>query len=117
MQTVSETLDDFNGRVCDVHRRLFDEELQPEEHAEDRYAFDFALMPTRRWAQIDTADDASHYGMWTCPAERRIICFADGDITDTRCASDPEYLAQVYPVDRPFCRFWPYFGIFMSVSC
>ena len=26
-------------------------------------------------------------------------------------------LAQVYPVDRPFCRFWPYFGIPMSVSC
>ena len=26
-------------------------------------------------------------------------------------------LAQVYPVDRLFCRFWPYFGISMLVSC
>ena len=25
-------------------------------------------------------------------------------------------LAQVYPVDRPFCRFWPYFESPMSVS-
>ncbi len=27
------------------------------------------------------------------------------------------HLTQVYPVDRLFCRFWPYFGISMLVSC
>ena len=95
IEIIRETLDDLNRRTADAHRRLFSNELHPEEYAQDRYAFDFALMPTRQWAQIDTTEDASYYGIWTCPAQRRIISFAEGDITDTRCTSDPEYLAEL----------------------
>ena len=34
-----------------------------------------------------------------------------------RVSTGYQALAQVYRVDRPFCRFWLYFGISMSVSC
>ena len=92
---IRKTLDSLNRRTADTHRRLFNDELHPEEYAQDRYAFDFALMPTRQWAQVDTTDDASYYGIWTCPAQRRIISFTEGDITDTRCASNAAYLAEL----------------------
>ena len=95
METTLERIEDLNARTAGVHLRRTGEELHPEEYAEDRYAFDFALMPTRQWAQVDTTEDAHYYGIWTCPGQRRILSYVEGDITDIRCANDTEYLAEL----------------------
>ena len=85
-----------NYHVNDLERRI--EALQgtpiPEDdRIEDRLAFDFGLMPTRRWAQIDTTETraGNWYGMWTNPFERRILVYAEGDVSDTVYADDEEY--------------------------
>ena len=92
---VRETLDQLNERVAAAHRKLFGEDMSPDDYPEDRYAFDYALMPTGRWAQMDTEEDDWYRGMWTCPADRRTITYIEGDVTDMRFASDAEYLADL----------------------
>ena len=95
METTRERIEDLNARTAEVHLRRTGTELDPEEYAEDRYAFDFALMPTRQWAQVDTTEDAHYYGIWTCPGQRRILSYIEDDITDIRCDTDAEYLAEL----------------------
>lgn len=47
----------------------------------DRDWFDARLRPVAGWAQIDTWQDARFFGVWTHPATRRIVTFAEGDVT------------------------------------
>ena len=47
----------------------------------------------------------------------RQMLLGDWPVRDFVDLGQPLMLAQVYRVDRPFCRFWLYFGIDMSVSC
>ncbi len=63
--------------------------------AEDRYEFDFKLVPTGTWAQLDTASDAWYYGNWVNPFERVIISFREGDLVKTSCSTDEEFVKEV----------------------
>ncbi len=85
-----------NYHANDLERRI--EAMQglpiPEDdRIDNRLAFDWALMPTQRWAQIDTTETraGNWYGMWTNPFERRILIYAEGDVSDTVYADDDEY--------------------------
>ncbi len=61
-----------------------------------RYAFDFAhIRKGGDWYQIDTEQDASYYGTWCNPAERRIVLFTEGDICELVCLAPSVYLAEV----------------------
>ena len=83
----------------DLLRNRHGDRLLPPEALDEpvtaRYVFDRSLIPTGEWGQMDTAQDAWYYGMWTSPAERRVIEFAEGDISDTVCTTDREYVDAV----------------------
>jgi len=62
----------------------------------DRYIFDFDLCPSKEgWAQLDTRQDAWYYGNWANPFERKIISYAEGDVTITTCDTDEEFVAEM----------------------
>lgn len=62
----------------------------------DRYAFDFRRCTYERgWAQIDTSQDASYFGQWISPQERKILSYCEGDITVTTCIDDAEMVSQI----------------------
>lgn len=60
----------------------------------DRYAFDFgACTYAKGWAQLDSRQDAAYYGNWVNPAERKLVTYAEGDVTILTAASDEEFAA------------------------
>ena len=69
--------------------------MQTEQHfmpETNRYAFDFRLCHYKRgWAQCDTAQDASYFGIWTNPFRLMIVTFAEGDLTVQTAANEAEY--------------------------
>ena len=71
--------------------------IPEDDRIESRLAFDWALMPTRLWAQIDTTETTAGnwYGMWTNRFQRRILIYAEGDISDTMYADDAEGLRAI----------------------
>ena len=59
----------------------------------DRYYFDFGMCQSKNgWFQIDTHQDASYFGVWTHPGERRILTYAEGDVTIETFDADGEYV-------------------------
>jgi hypothetical protein len=67
----------------------------------DRYRYHFDLCScTRGWAQVDTAQDASWFGTWASPAERKIRNFAEGDVTRSVCDTEEEFAAALRAIDR-----------------
>lgn len=60
----------------------------------DRYAFDYGICSYRLgWAQVDTHQDASYFGIWTHPVSRMICTYAEGDVTVERCSDETDYRA------------------------
>lgn len=47
------------------------------------------------WAQVDTRQDASYYGIWTNPTKRSIFTYAEGDTNLTECETDEEYVTEL----------------------
>lgn len=67
----------------------------------DRYAFDFGPCSyANGFAQIDTAQDASYFGTWASPAARKIVSYAEGDVTIHEAESDEEFAAAVRQIDE-----------------
>ena len=57
-----------------------------------RYLYDFKMLTYKNgWAQIDTKQDASYFGIWTNPDTREIFSYCEGDTSHTRCDTDEEY--------------------------
>lgn len=57
-----------------------------------RYQFDFGQCHYKRgWAQCDTSQDASYFGIWTNPFRHMIVTYAEGDVTIQTAASEAEY--------------------------
>ena len=62
----------------------------------NRYQFDEGLCrPAAGWAQVDTRQDASYYGIWTNPKTRQILTFCEGDIIVETAENDDEYIEAV----------------------
>ena len=67
----------------------------------DRYAFDCGPCSyANGFAQIDTSQDASHYGSWCSPGARTIVGFSEGDVTTTVCETDKEFAEQIRDLAR-----------------
>lgn len=45
-----------------------------------RYDYDFSLSSTE-WAQVDTPQDASYFGVWVNPFLMRVLTYVEGDST------------------------------------
>lgn len=61
-----------------------------------RYRFDSGPCSyAKGYAQVDTRQDASYFGTWTSPAERKIVCYAEGDVTTQTADTDAEYVAAI----------------------
>jgi hypothetical protein len=55
----------------------------------DRYKFDFELCTRAKgWQQYDTKQDASHFGIWVNVSEKRILTFAEGDVSIVKCETN-----------------------------
>ena len=62
----------------------------------DRYRYDFRLCTLKNgWAQLDTRQDASYYGNWISPTERKLMSYCEGDTTLTECADDADFISAV----------------------
>lgn len=67
-----------------------------EHHEGERYDFDFGVCGyDKGYAQIDTEQDASYYGNWINPTERKAVCFAEGDLVTLEFDDDAEMIAWV----------------------
>ena len=60
----------------------------------DCYVFDFRLIPTKEWAQIDTTE-GPWFDMWTQPSARRIVIYEEGEIEIIDCETDVECVAEL----------------------
>ncbi len=56
------------------------------QHDGNRYDFDSGLCSAKNgWAQYDTREDASYFGVWVHLENRWIFTFAEGDATSVKC--------------------------------
>lgn len=57
-----------------------------------RYVYDFRLCtPDKGWAQVDTSQDASYFGIWTNPTTLEILSYTEGDVCHQKAESAEEY--------------------------
>jgi len=62
----------------------------------ERYEYDEGLCSIDNgFAQVDTRQDASFFGIWASPIKRQIVCFAEGDLTVDTYDTDKEFTAGV----------------------
>lgn len=62
----------------------------------DRYAFDFKTCTADKgWAQMDTKQDASYYGVWVNPTLRKLVSYCEGDVTFQECETDAEFTTEL----------------------
>jgi len=62
----------------------------------ERYEFDLKHCSMNKgWSQLDTRQDASYFGNWVNPVTLQIVCFAEGDITNTTCADADEFKGEL----------------------
>ena len=67
----------------------------------DRYSFDYGPSSyANGFAQIDTRQDASYYGVWCSPSQRTIVSFCEGDVTTTVCETDEVFVRQIRELAR-----------------
>lgn len=59
----------------------------------DRYRYDAKLTASKGWAQVDTWQDASYFGVWANPFERKIFTYCEGDTTLETCTDDEDFKA------------------------
>ena len=66
----------------------------------DHFAYDFRLCRYENgWAQIDSAQDASHFGTWANPTRLMIFSYCEGDTTLKEAASPEEFAAELREID------------------
>ncbi|WP_433717009.1 hypothetical protein ACQP2U_42455 (plasmid) [Nocardia sp. CA-084685] len=75
-------------------------EIRVEDPEINRYSFDpwDSIGPcslARGYASIQSTQDSEVYGLWCSPAARKIVEYAEGDVTVIACDSDDEFVEQV----------------------
>ena len=62
----------------------------------DRYNFDLGMCSAKNgWAQYDSRQDASYFGNWVNPRERRWFSYCEGDTTLVECSDDEDFVKYV----------------------
>jgi hypothetical protein len=62
----------------------------------DRYQYDWGLC--RDFAQVNTSEDASWFGIWACPVRLVVFTFCEGDCTTVQCDTPEEFRAEMQAV-------------------
>ncbi len=66
----------------------------------DRYTYDFGLCSYENGgAQVDTAQDASYFGIWANPIRLMIFSYCEGDTTLKEAASPEELATELCEID------------------
>jgi hypothetical protein len=61
-----------------------------------RYYFDFTACTTKKgYAQVDTCQDASYFGMWANPDKLVIVAYIEGDIITKEAANEREFVDEL----------------------
>lgn len=72
---------------------------------DDRYAFDWSVCTyAKGWAQVDTYQDASYFGIWTNPEQRMTVTYAEGDVSVVIATNDADYRASVVELLRVYTQ-------------
>ena len=62
----------------------------------ERYFYDFgACTRDKGWAQYDTTQDASYFGVWVNIEQRAVFTFAEGDISLVLCPTRKSFKAEL----------------------
>lgn len=62
----------------------------------NRYPYDFGPCSyANGFAQVDTDQDASHFGNWANPSTLVIFSYCEGDTTHIECESEIEFALQL----------------------
>jgi hypothetical protein len=56
----------------------------------ERYVYDARLLPDG-WAQYDTKQDASYFGVWVQTEARKLFTYCEGDRTLVECPSNEAF--------------------------
>ena len=66
----------------------------------DCYTFDFGRCSYEKgWTQVDTAQDASYFGIWANATRWMIFSYCEGDTTLKEAASPEEFAAELRDID------------------
>ncbi|MBK8654702.1 MAG: hypothetical protein IPN20_12525 [Haliscomenobacter sp.] len=61
-----------------------------------RHRFDFNYFAKNTgWKLFDTRQDASCFGVWVHEEDRRIVTYAEGDLTEVTCPDQDGFLAEI----------------------
>ena len=65
-------------------------------HCSNRYSFDFGCCSVKNnYAQCDTGQDASYFGIWANPFELKIVTYAEGDVIIKLAENDKEFIGEL----------------------
>ncbi len=82
---------EFNKNGCKIYRGG-----HRENDVGHRYFFDFkACTPKKGWKQYDTSQDAWYFGVWVNLENRKILTYAEGDVTVVICSDDDALRAEL----------------------
>ena len=77
-----------------------------------RYVFDFKYCARDTgWKQFDTIQDASYFGIWVHEEERRIITYAEGDLTEVICLDQEGFTAEIRSMEEFYSPAPPAFRV------
>lgn len=67
----------------------------------DRYVYDMGRCSCKKgFAQIDTSQDASYFGMWANPFKLAVLTYAEGDVTLQLADSPDEFVHIIRHIRR-----------------
>ncbi len=67
----------------------------------ERYEFDFGKCSIKNgFAQLDTGQDASYFGIWANPFKRIVFTYCEGDTTLEKAESDDEFAAHIHTIKK-----------------
>ena len=67
----------------------------------DRYIFDFRHCSIKKgFAQVDTSQDASYFGMWANPERLMIVGYAEGDVTIQTADNVNEFVEEIRSIKK-----------------
>jgi len=59
----------------------------------DRYRYDFNICSVaKNFAQVDTREDAWYFGIWANPFTRKVVTYAEGDVTVQTAETDEQFV-------------------------
>jgi len=78
-----------------------------------RYVFDFDLCASDKgWAQFDTGQDASYFGIWGNPFTFELVTYAEGDVGHTKLDSEIGFRHEVHKLKAFYDQTgWMFLGI------